>query len=75
MRANIEEIWFTFYSRSGATLGSSGFEHSFVGELDEGDVSGFHNWVSFLREEEAGNVNYMGYVEYTDLGEAVSEVD
>ncbi|KAF2351957.1 Somatomedin B domain [Trinorchestia longiramus] len=68
LRENIEEIWFTLYSRSGSTLGSSGFEHSFVGELDGGDVGGFHNWVSFEIEEAAGNANYHGYIEYTDLG-------
>ncbi|KAA0186112.1 hypothetical protein HAZT_HAZT001444 [Hyalella azteca] len=68
LRQNIEEIWFTLYSRSGSTLGSSGFEHSFVGELEGGDVGGFHNWVSYEIEEAAGNTNYRGYIEYTDLG-------
>lgn len=31
--------------RDGAGNDSSGFEHVFVGESDEGKISGFHNWV------------------------------
>jgi len=68
LRANIEEIWFALYSRAGGVLGSSGFEHSFLGELDASSVGGFHNWVSFAREETLGNADYKGYIEYTDFG-------
>ncbi len=34
----------------------------FVGEVDEGKVSGFHNWIQFHFEERAGRVNYLGYL-------------
>ena len=67
VRAALYQIWFGLYSRSGSTLGSSGFEHSFVGELKSG-VSGFHSWVYFAMEEAKGNANYNGYIETLDYG-------
>jgi len=70
LRENIEEIWFTLYMR-GSELGSSGFEHSFIGEIDGGDVGGFHSWVSYVREESLGNANYKGWIEYVDFGDGV----
>lgn len=60
------------YSRAGSTLGSSGFEHVFVGELKSGAVSGFHNWVYFYHEELEGDLNYMGWSKTVDLGDKVS---
>ncbi|KAK7078744.1 hypothetical protein SK128_001848 [Halocaridina rubra] len=68
LRDRIREMWFDFYSRSGGTLGSSGFEHVLVGEL-KGGVSGFHNWVYFYHEEKNGNLNYEGYNKVVDLGD------
>lgn len=60
LRDVIDEIWFTLYSRGG--LGSSGFEHSFVGEIKNGKVSGFHNWVRFQNEEKDGHLDYKGWL-------------
>lgn len=34
----------------------------FIGEVDEGKVSGFHSWIQFHFEERAGRVNYLGYL-------------
>ncbi|XP_068226631.1 uridylate-specific endoribonuclease-like [Palaemon carinicauda] len=70
LREKIKEIWFDFYSRgSTGAAGSSGFEHSFVGEIKNGKVSGFHNWVHFYHEEQDGDMNYEGWSNYVDLGD------
>lgn len=34
----------------------------FVGEVKNGQISGFHNWIQFYLEEKAGNVDYRGYI-------------
>lgn len=70
LREKIKEIWFDPYSRgSTGAEGSSGFEHSFVGEIKNGEVSGFHNWVHFYHEEQDGTLNYEGWSNYVDLGD------
>ena len=66
----LDKIWFDFYSR--ASRSSSGIEHVFVGEIKSGKVSGFHNWISFLLEEDNGNANYQGYLKLKTLGNKVS---
>jgi poly(U)-specific endoribonuclease len=44
----LHKIWFELYHRShGGRADSSGFEHVFVGEVKNGEVSGFHNWIHF----------------------------
>ncbi|OON19557.1 hypothetical protein X801_04575, partial [Opisthorchis viverrini] len=40
---------------------SSAFEHVFVGEKKGSEVSGFHNWIQFLRLESSGVLDYQGY--------------
>eukprot|EP00557_Chaetoceros_sp_GSL56_P014737 CAMPEP_0176485866 /NCGR_PEP_ID=MMETSP0200_2-20121128/5267_1 /TAXON_ID=947934 /ORGANISM="Chaetoceros sp., Strain GSL56" /LENGTH=507 /DNA_ID=CAMNT_0017882537 /DNA_START=368 /DNA_END=1891 /DNA_ORIENTATION=+ len=62
----LNSIWFESYSRSGGgrsrKMDSSGFEHVFVGEVKNGQISGFHNWIQFYLEEKAGHVDYRGYI-------------
>mmetsp|Transcript_20566 Transcript_20566/g.23292 ORF Transcript_20566/g.23292 Transcript_20566/m.23292 type:complete len:483 (+) Transcript_20566:139-1587(+) len=57
-------IWFQLYTKdhSGDGHDSSGFEHVFVGEIKNGKVSGFHNWIYFYLQERKGNVDYKGYI-------------
>jgi poly(U)-specific endoribonuclease len=65
------KIWFELYNRSrGGHADSSGFEHVFVGEVKDGDVSGFHNWIQFYLEEMRGKVDYRGYIKPRAQGDA-----
>lgn len=68
LRDTLKLIWFTPYPRGGRQLTSSGFEHVFVGEVKNRKVSGFHNWLSFLKEEGEGDLDYKGYIKKLDLG-------
>lgn len=64
LASELDRIWFTEYSRTKGIVGSSGFEHVFVGELadDKGEISGLHNWITVYKLEQAGKVNYKGYL-------------
>jgi len=64
----LEELWFGVYSRGMRILGSSGFEHVFLGEKKAGKVQGFHNWVYFYHLEKKGKLNYLGHWENVDFG-------
>ncbi|KAM6229577.1 LOW QUALITY PROTEIN: uridylate-specific endoribonuclease C-like [Spheniscus humboldti] len=60
-RADLKEMWFGLYSRSGGkALDSSGFEHVFHGEIKRGKVSGCHSWVQLYALERSG-LNYLSY--------------
>ncbi|XP_072169913.1 uridylate-specific endoribonuclease-like [Diadema setosum] len=62
-RDYLKSTWFDLYARSKGqrVLDSSAFEHTFVGEIKNGRVTGFHNWLQFYLQELAGNLNYYGY--------------
>lgn len=64
----LKQIWFTMYSRGGGKIGSSAFEHVFLGELKRGEVTGMHNWVFFGTEEAKKEANYLGYIRKLELG-------
>ncbi|XP_057660823.1 endoribonuclease CG2145-like isoform X1 [Diorhabda carinulata] len=63
----LRRIWFNMYSRGGGKIGSSGFEHVFLTELKNNQVSGLHNWIYFNEEEQKNNANYLGYMKKIDL--------
>jgi len=67
-RAKLWDMWFELYSRpaSNPNRGSSGFEHVFLGELNNG-VTGFHNWLYYDREEPT-NLTYTSCTKYADYG-------
>ena len=69
-RAVLEELWFNLYSRSSSSsvFDSSGFEHVMVGEMKGSrDVSGFHSWIQFYREEKAGNLQFSSMVSTVEV--------
>ena len=54
------DLWFAPYSRSrGKAADSSGFEHVFVGEEKDGNITGLHNWVQYYLEEKKGKIDYQ----------------
>ncbi|XP_050346584.1 endoribonuclease CG2145-like [Nymphalis io] len=63
----IKQMWFGLYSRGKGKISSSGFEHVFVSELKNNEVSGLHNWIYFSKEELANRINYLGYLKYVEL--------
>lgn len=58
----LKRMWFDQYSRDGSR-DSSGFEHVFCGEIDDGEVKGLHNFLQVFVEEARGNFNYKGYLD------------
>ena len=52
----LSTLWFENYSRGQRILGSSGFEHVFLGEKKNGVVQGFHNWVYLFYMEKKNKV-------------------
>ena len=63
----LRQLWFDVYSRGQRILGSSGFEHVFLGEKKNGTVQGFHNWVYFYHLEQKNQLNYLGHWTEVDL--------
>ncbi|KAL1129821.1 hypothetical protein AAG570_012765, partial [Ranatra chinensis] len=66
-RQQLEDLWFTVYPRGFKKRSSSGFEHVFLGELKNGEISGFHNWIFFNHEEKTKKVNYLGWRKIIDF--------
>ncbi|KAG1653594.1 hypothetical protein FOA52_009101 [Chlamydomonas sp. UWO 241] len=68
------QMWFSFYRREQQN-DSCGFEHVFLGERKDGEVSGFHNWMMFWIEECKGHVDYKGYMHPRNRSEVVDNND
>lgn len=45
-----------------------------MGEVKNNKVSGFHNWLSFLKEEGEGDLDYKGYLKKLDFGNKVCKM-
>jgi poly(U)-specific endoribonuclease len=56
------QIWFEMYSRKGGVLDSSGFEHVFIGEVKNHEVTGMHNWIRIYTEERRRALDYRGFI-------------
>lgn len=70
-KEELYQYWFMLYTRSGGPLDSSGFEHTYVGEIDEGEVKGLHNWVQTYLEEKAGNLIYNGPIDSCEVSAVI----
>ena len=63
----LDEMWFGLYARQ-AHNDSSGFEHVFVGEIKDGEITGFHNWIQIYLEERkslqsnSDSFDYRGFI-------------
>ncbi|RHY26213.1 hypothetical protein DYB32_007798, partial [Aphanomyces invadans] len=73
-KRKMHDIWFGLYRREVAN-DSSGFEHVFIGEVKDGQVSGFHNWIQMYLEEKAGRLDYLGYIKPKQRGRSTLEPD
>ncbi|CAD6184134.1 unnamed protein product [Caenorhabditis auriculariae] len=60
----IGQLWFSHYSRALGKADTSGFEHVFLGEAKNGEVSGMHNWVRFyaLERNASEGFDYKGFI-------------
>ena len=63
----VKQLWFGMYPRVSGKLGSSGFEHVFLGELKNG-ITGLHSWLRYYIEEKNGLMNYLGYIRTRSIG-------
>eukprot|EP00178_Gracilaria_changii_P023311 TRINITY_DN70642_c0_g1_i1.p2 TRINITY_DN70642_c0_g1~~TRINITY_DN70642_c0_g1_i1.p2 ORF type:complete len:334 (-),score=49.22 TRINITY_DN70642_c0_g1_i1:2567-3568(-) len=59
----LHDFWFGMHDR-GRGRDSSAFEHVFCGEIDGDEVKGLHNYIQVYIEEQRGNFDYMGYVDF-----------
>jgi poly(U)-specific endoribonuclease len=64
MKRYLKQIWFGHYSRARGQSDTSGFEHIFIGEAKNGEISGLHNWLRFYRLERSSseNFDYKGFL-------------
>jgi poly(U)-specific endoribonuclease len=73
--ALLNQLWFELYSRQGGKLDSSGFEHVFVGEIKNNEVTGMHNWIRIYMEEKKHALDYRGYIKPRYRGLPVDSPD
>ncbi|GMT31448.1 hypothetical protein PFISCL1PPCAC_22745, partial [Pristionchus fissidentatus] len=60
----IAQLWFVNYSRARGRADTSGFEHVFIGEVKNDEISGMHNWLRFymLERDPNAHFDYKGFV-------------
>jgi poly(U)-specific endoribonuclease len=65
----LDRVWFGLYSRQ-TRNDSSGFEHVFLGEIKDNEVTGFHNWIRIYMEERTKKFDYQGYIKPKRRGQS-----
>ncbi|CAM9679644.1 unnamed protein product [Chrysoparadoxa australica] len=73
MKERLREVWFEQYSRCKGETDSSGFEHVFVGESRDGEITGLHNWIQIYLLEQKGQLDYLGYIKPKSRGQPPRE--
>lgn len=65
----LRTLWFSIYTRGGGIRGSSGFEHVFLHEIKNNEVSGLHNWIYYHDLEQAKNhpIDFLGVTKQLNL--------
>ncbi|VDK18017.1 unnamed protein product [Anisakis simplex] len=60
----LNQLWFVHYSRARGLADTSGFEHVFIGETKNGEISGLHNWLRFylLERNVSQHFDYKGFL-------------
>ncbi|KRY92128.1 Poly(U)-specific endoribonuclease -like protein [Trichinella pseudospiralis] len=58
----MHSLWFDSYSRKKGPPDSSAFEHVFMGEIENQEVHGLHNWIRLAYLEFTGALKYSGFV-------------
>ncbi|KAK5968711.1 G protein-coupled receptor [Trichostrongylus colubriformis] len=64
LKAFLWNLWFGTYSRCNGAIGSSGWEHVFVGEWKGTTIDGQHDWTRYYLLQKADHINYHGYYSY-----------
>ncbi|CAD5234435.1 unnamed protein product [Bursaphelenchus xylophilus] len=64
LKQSMYDLWFGMFSRAKGKLDSSAFEHVFIGEAKNGEVSGMHNWVVInnFENDPKNTLNYRGFI-------------
>lgn len=69
----LRTLWFSVYTRGGGVRGSSGFEHVFLHEIKNNEVSGLHNWIYYHDLEQAKNhpIDFLGVTKQLNLDNVI----
>ncbi|XP_014228439.1 poly(U)-specific endoribonuclease homolog [Trichogramma pretiosum] len=65
---SLKRIWFSQFKRMEGEPTSSGFETVFLAEKFDNEIIGLHNWIYFAKQEEAKNLNYLGFIKMAEFG-------
>ncbi|WKY15602.1 hypothetical protein Q1695_000799 [Nippostrongylus brasiliensis] len=66
LKTYLFNLWFGTYSRCHGPLGSSGWEHVFIGEWKKGTIDGQHDWTRYYLLQKTDHITYNGYYSFVD---------
>ncbi|KAI6205429.1 hypothetical protein M3Y94_00791100 [Aphelenchoides besseyi] len=64
LKRMLRQLWFDHYSRARGLADTSAFEHIFIGETKNGEISGLHNWLRLyeLERNVSSRFDYRGFL-------------